>query len=252
MRTARLVRMETGTKPLRLFFTYFGGKHRAAKLYPPPVHDSIVEPFAGSAGYALNYPDANVLLVERDPAVAAVWRYLLTATPDDIAALPLVGEGWTTTDDLTDLPTGARNLIGFWLNKATVRPEKRPSSSMQKWPQASWWGPRVRDRIATQLPAIRHWQLVEGDYTQAPHLRATWFVDPPYIGAGHRYAHGSAGIDYPALSRWCRTRVGQVIVCEGPGADWLPFAPLANVKGQRTQVCEYVWQQGAAARPVAM
>ena len=39
----------TATK-LKPFFTYYGGKYRAAPKYPEPVHGSIVEPFAGSAG----------------------------------------------------------------------------------------------------------------------------------------------------------------------------------------------------------
>ena len=40
---------------LRPFFCYYGGKWRAAPKYPPPEHDTIVEPFAGAAGYATRY-----------------------------------------------------------------------------------------------------------------------------------------------------------------------------------------------------
>jgi site-specific DNA-adenine methylase len=34
---------------LRPFFTFYGGKWRAAPFYDAPTHGHIVEPFAGSA-----------------------------------------------------------------------------------------------------------------------------------------------------------------------------------------------------------
>jgi hypothetical protein len=36
-----------------------------------------VEPFAGAAGYSLRHYLHDVVLVERDPRIAGVWRYLL-------------------------------------------------------------------------------------------------------------------------------------------------------------------------------
>lgn len=232
---------------MRLFFTYFGGKYRAAPLYPAPDYGVIIEPFAGSAGFSLRYPDRDVVLVERDERVAAVWRFLMSATPDDIWALPLIGEGWKSTEDLKHLPIGARHLIGFWLSKATAAPRKTPSAWALTRPDCSYWGPRVRERIALQVDGIRHWSLIEGDYSAAPDIEATWFVDPPYVRAGHQYRHGSASLDYRALGNWSRGRRGQVIVCEGPVATWLPFKPLAHVKGQRRSVAEYVWLSTAEA-----
>ncbi len=229
---------------VRLFFSYLGGKYRAAPAYPPPHHPVIVEPFAGSAGYSLRYPEHDVILIERDEKVAAVWRYLLGARPEEIRALPLIGQGWHNIDDLTHLPEGARWLIGFWLSKATSSPRKTPSAWAIARPDCSYWGAAVRDRIAAQLHRIRHWQLIEGDYRQAPDVTATWFIDPPYIAAGHQYRYGSASIDYPGLAAWCRTRRGQVMVCEGPGAGWLPFAPFLEIKGQRGQFKESLWTGG--------
>ena len=49
---------------LHPFFSYFGSKYRLAKCYPQPQCDEIVEPFAGSAGYALLYPEKQVTLYE--------------------------------------------------------------------------------------------------------------------------------------------------------------------------------------------
>jgi hypothetical protein len=226
---------------VRLFFTYLGGKYRIANLYPPPRHEVIVEPFAGSAGYSVRHGARNVVLVERDAVVAETWRYLIGAQPEEIRALPLIGQGWATTDDLGHLPAGARHLIGFWLSKATTAPRKSPSRWALTRPDCSYWGPAVRERIARQVDEIRQWRVIEGDYRSAPDVPACWFIDPPYQLRGHQYRHGPADMDYAALADWCRSRRGQVTVCEAPGASWLPFVPLAEIKGQRRQVGEAVW-----------
>jgi len=45
-------------------FSYYGSKSKLAQHYPTPKYDTIVEPFAGAAGYSL-YGDnwkKNVLL----------------------------------------------------------------------------------------------------------------------------------------------------------------------------------------------
>lgn len=232
------------------FFTYFGGKWRVAPKYPGPLHETIIEPFAGAAGYAVRHAERRVILVERDPKIAAVWRYLLTASPADIRGLPLWGQGWMTTDDLSDFDIGARYLIGLWLNKGTASPRKSPSRWMRDGLRPnSLWGAVIRERIASQVDHIRHWTLIEGDYSDAPEREATWFIDPPYTLAGSHYPSGSKGIDYPALSDWCQARAGQVMVCEAAGADWLPFAPFASIKG--TEGCnrdgkshEVLWTNG--------
>jgi 16S rRNA G966 N2-methylase RsmD len=90
------------------------------------------------------------------------------------------------------------------------------------------WTQATRERIAGQLSSIRHWKIAEADYAEAPDVRATWFVDPPYEGAGRYYAHSR--IDYAELAQWSRSRQGQVIVCENEGATWLPFRPFMTGK----------------------
>jgi hypothetical protein len=236
------------------FFTYYGGKYRAAPHYPKPRHRSIVEPFAGSAGYSLRYHEHNVILVERDPLLAALWRYLVRATPRDFARLPDVGP-WESVDDLK-IPEEARWLIGFWLNKGAAGPRKTPSAWMRSNLRPnSYWGPAIRHRLVAQAGAIKHWIIVEGEYTAAAstlraegHRRATWFVDPPYEGAaGRLYRHDV--IDYDALGRWCRSRPGQMIVCENEGATWLPFRPFRSIKSTpgargKGHSREVIWTKG--------
>lgn len=220
---------------LHPFFSYFGAKWRLAPKYPQPLHETIVEPFAGSACYALQHHAKQVVLVEANDKVASIWQFLVAATPDQVRALPLVGPGQAIAS--LDVPEGARNLIGFWMARGASTPKTRPTAWMtkhaEKYP-GCFWGERVRERIASQVDAIKHWEVVLGDYSEAPDVEATWFVDPPYQGAGVFYAHGASLLDYEELGCWCRMRLGQVIACENLGAQWLPFEPFATVSGCKT------------------
>lgn len=238
---------------LRPFFTYFGGKWRAAPHYPKPAHDTIIEPFAGAAGYALRYPDRNVILNDLDPVIAGTWDYIIRAPEAEIMALPLWDDTWATTDDLP-LPQEARWLIGWWMNKGAARPCKTPSKWVRDMadPGENAWGPGVRDRIARQQARIRHWIVTNRDYSALPNMKATWLTDPPYADAGRAYKHGSKGLDFTALADWCLTRNGQMIVCENAGASWLPFEDFRSIKGtagaHRSGVSkEVIWTNETAA-----
>ena len=95
--------------------------------------------------------------------------------------------------------------------------------------------------IANNLSKIRHWDIKLGDYSDATNSKATWFIDPPYQVGGKYYKYGTKLLDYGFLSSWCKSRLGQVIVCEGEGGDWLPFNSLITSRGNRYQHKEYVW-----------
>lgn len=229
---------------LRPFFTYYGGKYRAAPRYPAPIHETIVEPFAGSAGYALRHHTRRVILVEKDPIVAALWRYLTSTSSADILGLPLV---FGSVDEI-DAPPAARSLIGFWLNAGASRPGRTPSAWMRSGrAPCSFWGETVRARIANQIRAIRHWTVIEGSYSDAPDVEATWFVDPPYQRMGTYYRCSAKALDFASLGAWCRSRRGQRIVCENAGADWLPFEPFAKIRAatgkqkKNTESDEVAW-----------
>lgn len=230
---------------MRPFFCFYGGKWRAAPLYPAPTHDVLVEPFAGAAGYATRYADRRVILVEKDPSIADLWRYLIGVSSAEVRRIPLLGPE-QTVDDLPAHPE-VRALVGFWLSKGSAQPKRSPSSWMRAGTHAtSFWGEAVRERIARQVDCIRHWRVIEGDYSSAPDVKATWFVDPPYQRQGRHYRCSSAAIDFVRLGEWCRSRRGQVVVCEQDGASWLPFRPFATIKANesrngRKRSCEAIW-----------
>ena len=227
-------KQQTAGRQLRPFFGYYGGKWRdAVKHYPAPRYSTIVEPFAGSAGYSLRYPDRKVILCEIDLILVEVWRYLIRVRPHEIRSIPDIPPDGSI--DELKVPQEARWLVGFWLNRATASPRKTPSKWMRDGIRpGSFWGSRVRETIASQVDAIRHWQVHHCSYKDGLRNReATWFVDPPYQLAGKHYRFGSERLDYGALAKWCTTRKGQVIVCENSGANWLPFAELAEVKTTR-------------------
>jgi hypothetical protein len=222
------------TNRLRPFFGYYGGKWRdALKHYPEPLFDIIVEPFAGSAGYSLRYPDRQVILCEIDPILAEVWRFLTQVKAAEILSIPNIDPGGSI--DTLKVCQEAKWLVGLWLNRASTGPRKSPSKWMRDGIRpGSFWGERVRQTIAKQVAFIRHWEIHTCDYADCPAPRAaTWFVDPPYQFAGRHYRFGSNLIDYDNLGGWCKSRAGQVIVCENAGANWLPFRHLAHVKTTR-------------------
>lgn len=231
----------------RPYFPLMGSKWNSVRHYPRPRCARIVEPFAGSAGYALRYYRSDVVLCERDPLIAGLWRWLIQARPADVLRLPDVQPGQPVAD--LGLSPAEAALIGFWLGRGLAKP--RLTGSRSQWATnpayaRQFWGPFVRRRIADQLDAIRHWTIVEGEYTAVGNIGvSSWFVDPPYCRrVGDRYRYGASRIDFYALGAWCRARPGQVIVCEAEGAKWLPFRPIGRAftrMSTREQAREAVW-----------
>lgn len=229
---------------------YYGSKHRLAIDYPRPRYDTIIEPFAGGAGYSLRYSDRKVILIERDARTAEVWRYLIGATAADIMALPVLG-----ADDRLDafgLAEPSRMLVSWWLGPGSGGGPC--NNKLQSWARSllpnippQFWGERCRARIAGSVERIDHWKITEGDYRDAPDIEATWYIDPPYQDKGYRYKHGANDIDFDALGEWCKSRRGQVIVCENEGATWLPFRyhrtqhGAAADGGTRKKSIEVIW-----------
>lgn len=226
---------------MRPMFPYYGSKWNVARHYPPPGDGLVVEPFAGGAGYATFYACRRAVLIDKDPVIAGIWRWLLRASAAEIAALPEMPEIGDSVDNYA-LPQEARWLIGFWLNRGSASPKKTRTAYSARTDRAQLiWGPAAKARIIAQLPTIAGWSVINGGYEQAPDLDATWFVDPPYGDKGRYYRVRFDS--FAALGSWCETRRGQVIVCEGDGATWLPFRSLGSYKTSKGRAREMVYHR---------
>jgi site-specific DNA-adenine methylase len=235
----------------RPFFSYYGAKWTLAPKYPRPLGDHIVEPFAGSAQYATFHHKRRVTLVEANPILAGVWRWLIAADAREVLSMPLI-EPEQSVDDL-NLCQEAKWFVGFWLNTATTTPAKSMSKWMRDYRQLQpgcVWSSYIRQRTAEQIHICNHWEIIEGDYSRAPVQAGDCvFIDPPYIGKkGGYYPNGSASLDYDRLAEWCLDLNAQVIVCEGAGAKWLPFEPFAEARSAQNRSgktsSEVVWLKG--------
>ncbi len=84
---------------MRTFCVFYGGKWKLARYYGPPQYEHVIEPTAGFAGYSTYWEPKFVTLVERDPVIAGIWRYLIKATAKEILSLPV------DIDFLDELPS---------------------------------------------------------------------------------------------------------------------------------------------------
>ena len=202
-------------------FYYYGRKKQIAKHYPTPSFNTIIEPFAGAAAYSM-YGDnwkKSVVLVEKDKEVADIWNWLINdATVDEIKRLPDLKIGEKSSEFLHIVHAATKMAFAYKTIKVTAVLER------------NW---EISRRIfAENLYKIKHWQIINGDYSNAPDVEATWFVDPPYKGdAGMGYRYSSKMMDYGKLAEWVLSRKGEVICCEGKNGDYLPFNPLITGKG---------------------
>lgn len=215
------------------FFKYFGSKWKLARLYCRPRCEHVIEPFAGAAGYSVYWEPKKVTLIELNPVVHGVWKYLRRVSAREVMRLP---SNITHVDELPPrVCQEAKWLIGFWFGEGVTK----PAVCRSNWARtpilaARFWSETIKRRIASQVDHIRHWEIIEGSYEDAPDVKAHWHIDPPYDNAvGSRYPEN--GIDRKSLAKWCRERLGWIQVCENDGATWLPFRPqslLTTLRGR--------------------
>jgi site-specific DNA-adenine methylase len=222
-------------------FYYYGRKKQIARHYPEAQYDTIVEPFAGAASYSLHSSNwqKRVILIERDHRVADIWRWLIeSATPEKVLALPELRTGERSTEFLHIVHAATK--MAFKYKRIKVTPVLERNWEISK---------RV---MAASLHKVKHWEILEADYTTAPDIEATWFIDPPYKAApGDGYAFGSSSLNYVALADWVQERSGQIICCEGEFGDYLPFKKLLDlpgVAGKKSQEKIYYQSQGTPAQ----
>jgi len=209
-------------------FSVFGSKAKLVKHYPAPRHETIIEPFAGGANYALHYWRHQVEIYDLNDVIIGAWKFLQREDALDwIRKLPVRPFTGQKVTDLT--PRGAPPEMGIWLLAVVSRGSASSSSQARNTVTkfgAFDWPYQIRN-VELVVKMIKHWKIKQWDYRRIKNKKATWFIDPPYFGkAGRNYIHGSHLLDYEELADWCRSRMGQVIVCEMRGATWLPFEPF--------------------------
>lgn len=221
-------------------WSYYGSKLKIINKYPIPIYDTIIEPFAGAAQYSLKYFDREVILIDKYELIIKLWQWLQRCSTKDILSLPYIELGKSVSEYSFDCEE-AKWLVGFIIAAGVSSPRKHAS----RWrttlrPHAQEY---KKIEIANSLYKIKHWKFICGDYQNIENQTATWFIDPPYQVGGEQYKYSNKLIDYQQLSSWCKSRCGEVIVCENANANWMEFLPIQNLQGVRKQTMECMYYQ---------
>ena len=142
-------------------FYYYGRKKQLVSNYPAPLQEVIVEPFAGAAAYSLykEHWRRQVHLIERDPRVADIWRWLIEdATPEKILSLPDLRVGEKSSEFLHIIHAATKMAFAYKTIKVTPVLERNWEIS--------------RRVMAASVPKVKHWTITCGDYTEAPRHRS--------------------------------------------------------------------------------
>lgn len=222
-------------------FSYYGSKSKIAKFYPKPEYGLIVEPFAGAAWYSVMHRGKEVILNDTNPTIVRIWDYIINkADPGFIRN----NSDFRLGEDIRNkgFEAAYEELVGFCINRGTAH----PCHIVQQWSCQVLTNPRWASttayalrRIADMVNEVKHWIITNDHFRNMPDIEATWFIDPPYQAGGIYY--NQPKINYQELAEFCKTRRGQVIVCENSDADWLPFNPLTITHGQKKKTIESVW-----------
>ena len=207
--------------------SYYGGKSKIAHLYPEPSHALIVEPFAGSAAYSwLHRKDREIWLNDLDARTYSIWKFLTSPEACDIVETFVpdsVEPGQKVSDTIPAELPGLIEICRAEANQGT-QGAKGVHDQITSMGAKCW---KVKRKLREVIPEVANWKVTNVSYEDLANVEATWFVDPPYKNpAGARYR--TSNINYDQLGWWCLGRRGQTIVCEGYGANWLPFEPFQH------------------------
>lgn len=218
-------------------WSYYGAKTNVVHFYPAPVFDKIIEPFAGTAQYALRYFDRDILLVDKYEVIVKIWKWLQQCSPEDILGLPRFKQGQNINEHKYDCEE-QRFLVGFLVGYGFPEPRHIATPRLKNRPNAMNY---TIKRIASQLWKIKHWKIECLDYTEIENQKATWFIDPPYEFGGQAYVKSNKHIIFSKLAEWCKERDGQSIVCENMKATWMDFKPMATHHTRTGTNYEAIW-----------
>ena len=215
--------------------SYYGTKTKIANLYPEPIYNTIIEPFAGFARYSLRYHTKNVILYELDKKVFRIWKYLQNVSKNEFLSLPDI----QPREDIRKIQwliDEERWLIGFQGCRGAARPVNIMSAQRSTWA-------KDKLKIAEDLHKIKHWKIYQKDAMTMPiRKNCTYFIDPPYMKQVHGYTHKK--VDYAELKKIINKldqKGAQVIVCGNESGTWLDFKPLKEMRGTNKKHIECVY-----------
>ena len=214
-------------------FSYYGGKSKIIKYYPMPKYNTIIEPFAGSARYCLRFFEKQCWINDSYNTIYNIWNWIQNAKTEDLNKFPNIQKGQDIRNFNLDKPI--EQLLGFAINYSVPYPHYIYTT----WAARDNEILRLKKRLLKYIEKLGHWKITNEDYLKLPNIEATWFIDPPYQFGGKRYIKNK--INYKELAEWCKSRKGQIIVCENSKANWLPFVPLKEMWGQRHKTMEMIW-----------
>lgn len=212
-------------------FYYYGAKNLLARYYQPPEFNVIIEPFAGSAAYScyhlLRNENLNCILCDKNEDVAEAWDFVLKCSERDILDFPTPEIGEYAYDFLIKTCSASNASSKCVKMKYTERVDR--VFQIQK------------RRILKFFPIRERIKFFHGDYSSVENQQATWFIDPPYQilskntsvfqnGDGYAKNCNASTLDFNQLGEFCLSRMGQLIVCEKEGANWLPFQEFKRNK----------------------
>lgn len=189
-------------------FKWFGSKWLSSRLLPAPLHSTVVEPYAGGAGYALRHAEKRVVLWDDDPNLQILWPWLIQAKESDIREIPI------NVPEETDIRT-----LGLSLGQAMLMKHwQRTNNCGDCWTVSPWgnkpgqWTANTRARVASEVESIAHWEFAKPDWT---HENTTYLIDPPYL-YNYRYRTGLKPFSHTTLANNVSSipTSSQVIVCE--------------------------------------
>ncbi len=232
-------------------FKWFGSKWLSAKHLPKPIFDSIVEPFAGGAGYSLRHATKKVILCEADQHIALLWKWLIEEATSDLVLQIPIGTEIGVDIRTMGLSQGQALLLKSW---------QRTNNVGNCWTISKWgnkpgqWTKNTRSRVAAEIHEIKHWKIINMDafsIMRASDTEATWFIDPPYQ---YNYSYRQPPIDYELLGKLVLNLKGQIIACEaacqktGQEPTWLPFCYFGDRVTSRRSILnnhhskELIWE----------
>jgi len=219
-------------------FSYYGSKSKIVKYYPKPKYDLIIEPFCGASNYSLyHWENRKVWINDSYEVIYRLWNYLKVITKEDIEFLGSLKLKQGSDIRELDITDDMRLLLGFVCGRGA----QSPHNIYTKWSEIGNSIKQTYNRLIKYQNRAKNWKITNLDYKNIPNQKATWFIDPPYQFGGSCYIKNK--INYEKLANWCKSRNGQVIVCENSKSNWLPFRPLKEIYGLQHKTLEVVYLQ---------